>query len=207
MKIQVSSVSDIGTKREENQDAILAHTGGDGEVSLFLVADGMGGYSNGEKASGAIADGMRRLLARTRGRHEGSIHSLLQAVAEEMRRANKLILDTWNQGGEVCGSTCVLLALLDTMYGIFSVGDSRVYRYRGMGLEQLTLDDVWENQPDVRRKYSQQEILLHPNRGSSSTRWAARNRWSIPSRPARCAGAMCSPFAATGSTRWSRTGS
>lgn len=165
MKIQVSSVSDIGIKREQNQDAILTHTGGEGEISLFLVADGMGGYTNGEKASGAIADGMRELLAQTKGRHNGDISSFMQRVKDKMAEINDHILDTWNRNDEVCGSTCVLIAFLENMYGIFSVGDSRIYRSRGMALEQITKDDVWENQAEIRRNYTEQEILVHPNHG------------------------------------------
>lgn len=164
MKIQVSSVSDIGTKRDQNQDAILVHVGREGEVSLFLVADGMGGYTNGEKASGAIVSGMREFLTRTKGRHDGGIASLLQLVKDEMAVINDYILDTWNKD-EICGSTCVLLVFLENMYGVFSVGDSRIYRSRGFSLEQITKDDVWENQTEVRRNYSEQAILCHPDRG------------------------------------------
>ena len=47
-KIQHLALTDVGRVREHNEDAI----GTDSEIGLLVLADGMGGYSAGEVASG-----------------------------------------------------------------------------------------------------------------------------------------------------------
>jgi serine/threonine protein phosphatase PrpC len=47
MEFDVWAKTDVGLKREINQDTILV----DPELHLFIVADGMGGHKGGEVAS------------------------------------------------------------------------------------------------------------------------------------------------------------
>ena len=49
---QSSSRTDVGSVREINEDACLARP----EIGLWVVADGMGGHSAGDLASGSIID-------------------------------------------------------------------------------------------------------------------------------------------------------
>ena len=47
------SLTDIGKKRENNEDSFFSFTNmyADVQVGVFAVADGMGGYENGQYAS------------------------------------------------------------------------------------------------------------------------------------------------------------
>ncbi len=49
-KLEVVGLSDVGLKRDHNEDSI----GTDNDIGLVVLADGMGGYKAGEVAS-AIA--------------------------------------------------------------------------------------------------------------------------------------------------------
>ena len=47
MKVDVVSESDIGQRRESNQDSVFV----DQNKKLFIIADGMGGHLGGKEAS------------------------------------------------------------------------------------------------------------------------------------------------------------
>ena len=49
--------SECGPVREINQDCVLSLVGE--KASVFVVADGMGGYNEGEKASKAVIDAIQ----------------------------------------------------------------------------------------------------------------------------------------------------
>lgn len=165
MKLTVSSISDIGMERTKNQDAILVCQDEQRNFALFLVADGMGGYADGERASGAIVSGMKDWLSHLNvSRFSGSASSMMCAVRDRLLQINDYIWDQWNQN-QVCGSTCSLLFLLRDAYGVFSVGDSRIYRVRQFRCKPITRDDVWENQREIMERYRGQNLSMHPDYG------------------------------------------
>lgn len=165
MKIEVSGISDIGGKRSQNQDAILVYEDKAKEFGLFIVADGMGGYAHGERASAEIASGMREWAVRAPEEIlSGPALGALEAARDRLAEINRFIWEAWNQGS-TCGSTCVLLLTLRDTYGALSVGDSRIYRSRGFQCGPITRDDVWENQEKVRAAYTPEEIRRNPNYG------------------------------------------
>src|SRR4051812_46069019 len=47
MRIRSCAISDVGKKRQKNEDSYLIND----ELNLFIVADGMGGHAGGEYAS------------------------------------------------------------------------------------------------------------------------------------------------------------
>ena len=55
MRIRVAGLTDVGLKRENNQDHLLV----DEELALYIVADGMGGHQGGEVASRLCVETIR----------------------------------------------------------------------------------------------------------------------------------------------------
>lgn len=118
-----------GYRRTGNEDSYLA------DVPLFAVADGMGGHSHGERASDAV---VRRLQAAVDGDFV-----TIEAITEALNHATWDIhqLDEADHG---IGTTVtgVALSLVDghPEFTVFNVGDSRVYRFIGHDLRQVTVD-------------------------------------------------------------------
>ena len=57
---KVAYVTDIGLKKENNEDALLI----DDTIGVFVVADGMGGHERGEIASRIVVDSFKDILAK-----------------------------------------------------------------------------------------------------------------------------------------------
>lgn len=135
------------------------------DFALFIVADGMGGHQDGEKASRAITTSLKAWLSQTDiSEFSCSAAAMLKALRDRLIEINDYIWETWSQQ-QVCGSTCALLFIMGSAYGVFSVGDSRIYLSRGIQCIPITKDDVWENQKHVMEKYRKKELVRHPDYG------------------------------------------
>ena len=146
--VSAMAQTDPGLRRKRNEDSVLVLE----SASLFVVADGMGGYRGGELASQlavtTIGDAFRR---RT---FEGDPHEDVPAQASELARAmqmaNAAILETASHKPELKGmGTTVVAARFSAnkkrVY-IGHVGDSRCYRMRDSVLTQMTADHTMADQ-------------------------------------------------------------
>ena len=143
--LQIASATDVGRLRDHNEDSI----GVDPDLGLAVLADGMGGYSAGEIASGiAVAmlmSDLRAALARndpqltTRNGHDPAGVALLR---EGIGRANATILGAAESQSQYAGMGTTLVTALfhDDRVAVGHVGDSRLYRLRGDVFEQITRD-------------------------------------------------------------------
>ena len=64
LKLTAADKSDVGKQREQNEDCAYkrVESSNDGDLGLFVVADGMGGYKAGEVASQIAIDTIRQKL-------------------------------------------------------------------------------------------------------------------------------------------------
>jgi protein phosphatase len=120
-----------GRVREINEDACLDQP----ECELWAVADGMGGHTLGEYASGLAVQKLRDLPpSEDLQRRVDAARECLQEVnrhlrAEALRRETPLI-----------GSTIAALLAAGRRCACLWAGDSRIYLYRAGRLTQLTRD-------------------------------------------------------------------
>jgi PPM family protein phosphatase len=137
MKLEVWAQTDIGLKRDNNQDAILV----DHDLQLYVVADGMGGHNGGEVASAMAVEAVQETVRRRLGETKPSPRKIL---ADAYREASSRIFQKSSyESPELMGmgTTMVLLwAFRDKIY-IGNVGDSRAYLFRvPNNLWQITED-------------------------------------------------------------------
>jgi protein phosphatase len=125
--------TDIGRRREENQDSygIIENS----SFKLFSVADGMGGVKGGAIASSLAVNIVREMLGGKEALTPEDLQTALHAV--NLQIYEKGIADPSLAG---MGTTYVGLAFSGTQMFITNVGDSRAYRVRGGAITRLTED-------------------------------------------------------------------
>jgi serine/threonine protein phosphatase PrpC len=139
--------SDGGRIRRRNEDNFLLLP----ERSLFVVADGMGGYAGGDVASALAVETLG--YAFETGTFEGKTESAesLPRRGREMACAiqmvNQAILARAESEAalEGMGTTVVAVRFSPNKQRAYigHVGDSRCYRVRGSGMKQLTTDHTF----------------------------------------------------------------
>lgn len=140
--------SETGSVRKNNEDAILMRAAGN--AALFFVADGIGGKAHGEVVSGMLRDAYSRWWDETFPTSDGDIdfQKGIEAIKEQLLQINREVVlrfGEWN-----AGSTIALLFLCGRNCAYLSSGDSRIYRARGLRLQQITRDDTFDNLPKER---------------------------------------------------------
>ena len=155
IQLAVAAVTDPGLKREVNEDSYLA------EAPVFLVADGMGGYEAGDRASAAVVDAFR-------GRLLGREFAVLEDVRDALLDADDKVAGVASGTTRGAGSTVSGLALVQhegaPYWLVFNVGDSRVYRHVGTELAQLTVDHSLGQELIDRGELRREDLNTFPDR-------------------------------------------
>ena len=138
-----ASYTDRGNRPGENQDSVLTIKRDD--FAVFCVADGLGGHSKGELASGEVVKMLREYTDSVSRPYKGSPVALFDGFERTIESANRIVYEMYNNNS-ICGSTVVLIVFCGGKFCVISAGDSRAYRKNGNEMIQITRDDVWENQ-------------------------------------------------------------
>lgn len=145
MKLDAYGCSRTGSVRERNEDALLSRFCKEG--GLFLVADGMGGREHGELVSGMLRNAYGAWWEETflPVRYSWTFHDAMESLKETLFGVNQEVVSRF--GERRAGSTLALLFLYQGRNLYLSAGDSRIYRLRGWSFQQMTMDDIYGNQP------------------------------------------------------------
>lgn len=146
-----AELTDIGRKRRRNEDSLLRIE----SHGVFCVSDGMGGADSGDVASNATVQGIATAMQKlSRPEKIASApvkkHALLRAINDASLWIFKR---SEEQGRGQSGATVVVLvmdAIAPDRAVILHAGDSRIYRYRGGHLEQLTTDHSFAEEAGFR---------------------------------------------------------
>lgn len=169
MKIEVAALSHIGKRKKSNQDRMLIRIGewNDNEFGLFVVADGMGGFSHGEKAAEIAIEEAERwwhsdlklLIETSRLKEEhilATLHELLHEIHFIIRQESESL-------GSTMGTTVTILLLIDACYYTAHLGDSRIYKITDTIL-RITKDHTWVQSELEAGRLSEAEASIHPRR-------------------------------------------
>jgi PPM family protein phosphatase len=153
MNTAVGARTDVGRVREGNEDSYLA------EPPLFAIADGMGGHIAGEVASDLAVKAISNGADKVNFEEPRTLAQLLnQANAAVFNKAQS---DDALRG---MGTTCTVLLTGEDRAHIAHVGDSRAYRLRDGGIEQLTDDHTLVGRMVREGQISAEEAQHHPQR-------------------------------------------
>lgn len=150
MIISHVNLTDVGLARKTNQDSIFADV--EGDIGVFVVADGMGGHSSGDVASQTLIGSVFKWWHNIgENRQIMSIEELTMGLEAAIFEANVFLNSKFRSEGLVGGTTVVALIVTADKFATLSVGDSRIYRTVADGrMVQITEDDVWQNLPQNR---------------------------------------------------------
>jgi serine/threonine protein phosphatase PrpC len=170
MKISYKAISDVGRKRTANEDTYSA----DGDLNLFIVADGMGGHAAGEVASKVAVESIQDFIRYTSNDKEitwpyefdESLSMAGNRLKSAIQIAHAKVLEVTAQKKEFQGmATTVVSLLMDNAKAqVAHVGDSRAYLIRGDKLIQLTSDHSWVNEQLRTGAITSQQARNHPYR-------------------------------------------
>jgi serine/threonine protein phosphatase PrpC len=172
--VRFYAATDVGRVRDHNEDNFLV----DKKLSLFIVADGMGGHAAGEVASAIAVRTVHDELKRERellsdyvsgatGASKVTGKDITALLEHAVQRACAKIheeaqADSTKRG---MGTTLSAIIILGGHGFIAHVGDSRIYLMRGGRVQQITEDHTVHNELIKRGKLTREQIekVAHKN--------------------------------------------
>lgn len=151
---QFAARSDVGRVRSKNDDSAYA-----GHY-LAVVADGMGGHAGGDVASATT------VLDLTPLDHSGFHGSAGVYLADEITNANLIMNELVDLDPRLAGmgTTCTALLVDGQNIELAHIGDSRAYRLREDGFEQITTDHTFVHRLLEEGRITPEEAERHPHK-------------------------------------------
>lgn len=132
--MNITEYSNKGS-RTVNQDYVI-HRSLSVDSAIFVLADGMGGYSHGEIASHTVAIKIVSFIEKNM-----TNYSPENLIRESIAFANDaLMVKRMELGGKKMGTVIVVLLILGEQAYIAWLGDSRVYKYSDGKMITCTTD-------------------------------------------------------------------
>lgn len=171
----------VGRVRDHNEDYVakldysLDQSGTAKPMGLYIVADGMGGYQAGEKAS---RDSVRKAFTDFIGGHimqdlqagtrkltaEMTTASPVDTLRTLVQDANRVIYDKRRELDSNRGTTIAALLIVGEQAAVANVGDSRTYLFRDEQLTQISQDHSLVFSLFKSGQITEDEIYTHPQK-------------------------------------------
>jgi len=165
MIVEVFGMTDIGMRRELNEDSFRVCGFEDGKPLGFCVlADGMGGHNAGEVASQNTVNSIADELLEKLGEPDDEQVNLDIAAAIDFANAKVygMSMDNPEQAG--MGTTTVIAYIKDGKVKIANIGDSRAYVISEKKIYKITTDHSVVEQLIQSGTISPEEARRHPDK-------------------------------------------
>lgn len=154
------SMTDIGRKREINQDYVFATDETIGNLpNLLVVADGMGGHRAGDFASRFTVEVLAEEVQNSKETHPEQI------LGNAIQTANERLMEEEAKDSrlEGMGTTLVAATILDHVLYFANVGDSRLYLIN-KEIRQLSKDHSMVEEMVRLGGLTEEEAKHHPDK-------------------------------------------
>lgn len=144
-------ITDVGKQRDNNEDYFISYKLNE-NITIHIVADGIGGYKAGEVASKVVVDSIIEYLENKFDNIEilkGTDSYIKKMLKSSVIYANEVIYN--KQKGNIhykgMGTTVVMVFCYKNDIYYLSIGDSRIYYIdkENVGIKRLTEDDTYVN--------------------------------------------------------------
>lgn len=152
-KWTAAGATHAGLVRPTNEDALCQRD----DIGLWGVADGLGGHAAGDLASQTVVEHLQRI------KPYPDLGVMAEFIEHALLEANARLVGLAADRQQVIGSTVVSLAIVGPYALCLWVGDSRLYRYRGGVLRQLTVDHSQQERFVEEGLMSRAEAKAHPH--------------------------------------------
>lgn len=164
--------SHVGMVRENNQDScltlVLNSTTVDDrpDFGFFIVADGMGGHHDGEKASAITVETIAAEMLETiyipmlKEFDDADRPTIIEALVSSAEKANRAVIKGVPDGG----TTMTAIAVVGNLAYLAHVGDSRGYLIHNGEIEQLTRDHSLVQRLIELNQLTPEEASEHPQK-------------------------------------------
>lgn len=143
--IESSGITDIGRRREQNEDSLFCDDG----LGLYVVADGMGGHKAGEVASKLVVETIRDYIVQNKndyrqqipGETDEKLSKEAQKLLASIHLSNRVVHQTAldNEDCKGMGSTVSAVYFTEKTFIVANVGDSLVYLIRDGEIDLLSV--------------------------------------------------------------------
>ncbi len=157
--------TDIGKARETNQDFYyIPHS--ENDLSLYILADGMGGYNGGDIASKLATESVKSYIENNFSKTPHEKEEILKLIKSAVEYANMVVYEKSKTAEELhgMGTTLDVCFIYNNKVYIGHVGDSRVYLIRGEIIRKLTKDHSYVQQLVEDGKITREEANHHPKK-------------------------------------------
>lgn len=153
-------LSSIGNVRKRNEDyGIYSEISQD--IHIYIVLDGIGGYSSGDVASSVAGGKVIEYLNKNIIKGKLKKETIRESVIYANREVYKMNMENKEYRG--MGTTMSLLIIQgDTGY-VINIGDSRIYKIKEE-MEQITEDDTYINALLKDNIINKEEADSHPQK-------------------------------------------